>query len=429
MLKIFPQAVNWIKTRFRKLPRKTMEELFKNISDSASPGIHFYIYVLLSSTIATFGLLTDSGPVIIGAMLMAPLMSPIIGIGMASVTGKTNLLRVSFFALLRGAMLAVLLATILTTLNTYLPFIALSELPSEILARTRPTPIDLVIAFAGGLGGAYALSKPNLSAALPGVAISTALMPPLCVIGIGLAINEPQVATGSLLLFLTNAAAIASAAGLVFLLIGFGPDRTVFGTKRVPATMAISGLVTVALLVMLTIVSVQSFRTSSREQSISNVVSSEIDKIGGTQLVSIKHEAISEVLSLDITVRTSKRLTYQEAGAIKFAVEQEVNEPVSLVINQIFIEKVDPYVPTQEADLKPEGVEIRINGLPLHSEYIALAQTPGGPEIARLTLGDPLLYLDVQDVFEGLVWLRVTDADGRIGWIPQIFTDYILTTQ
>ena len=160
-------------------------EVQVRLRDASDPSFDFFLFVLLSATIATLGLLIDSPATIIGAMLVAPLMSPIIGIGLASITGDTKLLTSSTSSLIRGAVLAVLLAFLLTWLNGFLPFASLhsDELTRELLARTLPSPIDLSIALAGGLAAAFALALPNLSAALPGVAIATALMPPLCTVG------------------------------------------------------------------------------------------------------------------------------------------------------------------------------------------------------------------------------------------------------
>ena len=151
-------------------------EVTEEIASSISSKFDFFLLVVLSCSIATMGLITNSPAVIIGAMLLAPLMSPIIGIGLASITGNANLLQKSLSALLRGALLAVGLATLVTLINNQIPFIAMQELPREVLSRTRPTPIDLAIALAGGIAAAYALTQPALSAALPGVAIATALV-------------------------------------------------------------------------------------------------------------------------------------------------------------------------------------------------------------------------------------------------------------
>jgi len=168
----------------------------QDIRQSATSSFDFFLLVVLSCSIATLGLVTDSPAVIIGAMLVAPLMSSIIGIGMSSITGDSFLARNSATALLRGAVLAVLLSSLMTLINSKLPFVVLQELPSEVLARTHPSPIDLGIALAGGLAAAYALTRPNISAALPGVAIATALMPPLCTVGVGLALTRWDVAGG-----------------------------------------------------------------------------------------------------------------------------------------------------------------------------------------------------------------------------------------
>ena len=104
-----------------------------------------------------------------------------------------------------------------------LPFDVLNELPTEVLARTHPTPFDLGIALAGGASAAYALAQPHLSATLPGVTIATALMPPLCTIGLGLALQRANVVIGASLLFLTNLSAIAFAGIIIFALLGFRP--------------------------------------------------------------------------------------------------------------------------------------------------------------------------------------------------------------
>lgn len=143
-------------------------------------------------------MLIDSPAVIIGAMLVAPLISPIIGFGLAALTGDATLLRNAGITLVRGAVAAIFISALLTLVNRWLPFLTLQELPEEVLARTHPSPIDLTIALAGGMAAAFALAMPSISAALPGVAIATALMPPLCTVGIGVAMGRWDVAGGAL---------------------------------------------------------------------------------------------------------------------------------------------------------------------------------------------------------------------------------------
>ena len=179
--------------------------------------------------------------------MVAPLMSPIIALGLASVIGDYRLLRTATYTLMGGAALAILLSFLMTLLNRYLPFISLHEIPAEVLARTRPTPIDLIIALAGGLAAAYAMTRKNLSAALPGVAIATALMPPLCAIGVGLALSRWDVAGGAALLFITNAITIAFSAAFIFFVRGFSAGRIKMDEK-VPRPLILSAVLVIILL-------------------------------------------------------------------------------------------------------------------------------------------------------------------------------------
>ena len=145
-------------------------ELLGDVWQSSKSDFSFFLLVLLSSVIATQGLLIDSPAVIIGAMLVAPLMSPIIGVGLSSVVGEGRMLRESAIVLYAGAMIAIALAYLMTQLNTLLPFFSLdaTRLPTEVLARTQPSPIDLSIALAGGLAAALAWPcRPRYVAMLP----------------------------------------------------------------------------------------------------------------------------------------------------------------------------------------------------------------------------------------------------------------------
>ena len=133
----------------------------EQLSQASSPDFDYFLMVLLSCSIASFGLVTNSTAVIIGAMLIAPLMSPILGLSLASVAGESNMFRRALVALIEGALLAVALSAIIGWVSHELPFGALLELPSEVLSRTRPTPFDLGIALAGGAAAAYALAQPK----------------------------------------------------------------------------------------------------------------------------------------------------------------------------------------------------------------------------------------------------------------------------
>lgn len=334
-----------IRARFRKLPHTEKIALQKQIVLDATPGMGFYLYVVLSVTIATLGLLTNSSPVIIGAMLLAPLMSPIIGIGLSTVIGDWQLLKASMVSLLRGALLAITLAAIITWINTYLPFVSVKDLAAEIISRTKPTPIDLVIALAGGIGGAYALTRHDISAALPGVAIATALMPPLGVVGIGLASRQWDVALGALLLFFTNAAAIAFAAGVIFFLVGFGPQGGRYWkdkpSKGIPTSIILSSLMILLLIVPLSIFGLSSLQLSSLEKIVTEMVLDTLSTEDGTTVDMIEVVQKSDVVHVDITIQTHDYLDDQVIENIFNDLSMKIDGDIQLVIDQIIVKTVN----------------------------------------------------------------------------------------
>lgn len=181
----------------------------------------FASLMLLSTAIAVLGVLADSTAVVIGAMLVAPLMFPVLGISAAIVMGWP--LRIVNRAMLVavGAILAVVLAAVISFLVPG----RMDPLPAELMARTSPNLLDLGIALAAGTAGAYGQVRRHAADALTGVAVAVALVPPLAVVGITLQLTEWQLSLGALLLFLANVVGIVIAASITFLAAGFVPGR------------------------------------------------------------------------------------------------------------------------------------------------------------------------------------------------------------
>ena len=205
------------------------EEIYIQLSRSASlRDVSYWLQIFFSAGIATLGLVLNSPAVIIGAMLISPLMGPILAYGLALASGDMILGVRAFTNITLSYLLAVLFAVLLVGL---LPF---KEMTSEIAARTQPNTLDLLIALFSGAVGSIATCKgiKGVGTSIPGVAISVALMPPLCVVGfgIGIAISVSgaegwRIARGGGLLFLTNLVAIAFTAMVVFVLLRINTER------------------------------------------------------------------------------------------------------------------------------------------------------------------------------------------------------------
>lgn len=180
--------------------------------------LKFIILLVLASCIATYGLLGDSVAVVIGAMIVAPLMLPIMGLAFSISVGDRRAIGSTLTVSLVGMATAVAMGFLLT-----LPLaqVIKPDAIQQIMIRTSPHLLDLMAALMTGLAGAFALARQDVSDTLPGVAIAVSLVPPLANAGILLALGEAGLASGSLLLFGTNHMAILLAGALVFAVMGF----------------------------------------------------------------------------------------------------------------------------------------------------------------------------------------------------------------
>ena len=442
--------------------KERVSEVQLQLRDSSTPDFDYFVLVVLSAMIATLGLLIDSAATIIGAMLVAPLMSPILGIGLASIRGDTALLKDAATALLRGALMAIVLAVVVTWVNKLLPFVSMQDLPNEVLSRTRPSPIDLGVALAGGLAATFALVQPQLSAALPGVAIATALMPPLCVVGIGIALGDWEVARGAGLLFLTNSVTIAASSIFLFYITGFSLGRKE-GDRMFPRSLQISMLLTLILLAPLAWQSYIFVQNANFNREINSVVQEEVTNIGASLDTLTWEENGDNVLSISITILVSDTLRYNNSVELQNKIAERLQRTVQLKINQVTVAQLDPLVPptltptayiaptntptpSQTASLTPTPdytdtptptytytptptfTPTPQTGVMTDRSGTALLAFPNGPHIGYIYFNQSFQILYQTQIVDGFVWIEVQDSDGRIGWIPEYQTDLATET-
>ena len=204
----------------RWMPKLSMEErieVYRQVRRGARPRQDFFMMIALSAGIAALGLILNSAAVIIGAMLVAPLMSAIIGMGLGTVQGNSRFIATAARAMLLGALVAIAMGFLLGLIHFD------REPTSEMLGRAAPSILDLMVAVVSGFAGAYALCRSDVSSSLPGVAIAVALVPPLATVGLFMSMLDWDNAAGALLLFLTNLIAITFASAVVFVSMGFRP--------------------------------------------------------------------------------------------------------------------------------------------------------------------------------------------------------------
>ena len=247
-------------------------ELAKSREAASIPSFGFFFLLISATVIATLGLYANSAAVIIGAMIVAPLMNPILSMSFGIVTANWKLYKRSIATVFLGTFVAILTAYLISKL------LPVEVVRSEIMARTAPNLIDLGIAIAAGAAGSFSLTRKSIANSIAGVAIAVALVPPLCVVGIGLGIGEEliteigqttftdiSVAEGAFLLFLANLAGITFTACVVFLSQAYGSLNKAFQSLLI-------WLLIIAILIV-------PLNNSLREFFLANQVSKEINKI------------------------------------------------------------------------------------------------------------------------------------------------------
>ena len=186
-----------------------------SVAENSSWNRAYLVMNILATTVACYGLLADSAAVVIGAMIISMLLGPISGVGLALMDSNNRLLWKATTALVGGIIIVLATASLIGFFNKEIPA------SREMMLRTEPNFFDLMIALGGGAAGAYAVISPRLSVAFVGVAIATALVPPLATCGLFLVRGEFSLAAGAFLLAMANIVAIQFAASAVFFASGY----------------------------------------------------------------------------------------------------------------------------------------------------------------------------------------------------------------
>lgn len=264
------------------------------VSGTEFKGTSLWILVC-AIFIASLGLNMNSTAVIIGAMLISPLMGPIMGIGLGLGINDTHLVTRSLKNLA--------VATIFSLMASALYFLIspLNDARSELLARTQPTIYDVLIAFFGGFAGIIATGSRHKGNILPGVAIATALMPPLCTAGYGLATLQWQFFTGASYLFLINCVYIGLATWLGCLVLQL-PKVAAHANGKRPYTMMIASVVILGVLAPSVVTTLNLIAENVRDGHVRAFAHGEFDNLGNTQMVSYRYVMSDSVPVIEVVL-------------------------------------------------------------------------------------------------------------------------------
>lgn len=316
-----------------------LEQTYRSLLEDAQLNLNYMVLTVSACLIATFGLLSNSAAVIIGAMIIAPLMMPIRGLAFGALEGDPLLFRHSLTSLFVATGTAI-------SLSCGLGFVInLPEFGSEVLARTQPNLIDLGIAVAAGSVSGFAKVRPKISDALAGTAIAVALMPPLCVVGLGLSQGNFQFSWGAFLLYLTNLLGINLACMLVFVWAGYAPFSK--SKRALSWALALTGILAIPLGVSF----LQLVRQAQLQATIKNILVSRTVTVGQqVDLIKTEVDWTASPPIVRLIVLANEPLTPKQVGLVEQFLRQEIGQPFKLVFLLREVQEV-----TTETVAKPSG--------------------------------------------------------------------------
>jgi len=314
------------------LERQDRLSLYEELDQKSKSNIDFFTLIVLSSLIASLGLLQNSPAIIIGAMLVAPLMTPMLGAGLGLVQGNVILVKHAVVAIGNGFLLAMLIGIFV---GAVVPGDGLSH---EVLSRTSPNVLDLFVALVSGIAAAYSTARPGLMGALPGVAIAAALVPPLASAGICLARAQTALGFGAASLFGINLIAIILASAGTLHLLGVKPPED-NRSLRLWSRRAVEVLLILSLVISfpLTIRLYQQLSPSS----VSQFTKLQEKWPDGSRIRSMKVDHRNPNL-LRLDLETEKPLDKKRARKLQTLLNKHFGRPMEVEIRQQIVVRVGP---------------------------------------------------------------------------------------
>jgi len=333
---------------------RSREEILRDASDGRQFDSIYFAMLIFSCLIALLGLLLNSPAIIIGAMLISPLMGPILACGMALTTADLSLGKKASWNLALSTAEVIFIAAIATWLSP------LKDATPEILARTNPNLIDLLVAFFSGLAGTLAMSSRKSGLAiLPGVAIATAVMPPLAAVGYGLSTAQWPLARGAFMLFATNVMAIVISAELVFFLVGFRPGRGLAAEEDEHLLVRHRTLIAFAILLALSIPLMRTLLQAAQQVKLRHAISDALTKqtsLTGCRLDNINLRIGRDVVVVEAVVQTPQYIEAPEIEKWEKGISASIGRGVRIDLQQLQIaRRQPPPAPPQNRDFVAGG--------------------------------------------------------------------------
>lgn len=342
-----------------------------DITRGSEPAGRFYILVAVSTMIASFGLVTNSTAVIIGAMLVAPLMTPIFGIALGLIRGDAILFGKAMRAEIAGVVAAVVMGFILGYI-----YPALVPTP-EMLARTQPQLFDLLVAVFSGFAGAYALVDEHISPALPGVAIATAIVPPLANCGLCFSLQAYEGGIGSFLLFFANFLSILVVASVTFWFFGMTRGVEALDRKTIARRFGLPVVAFVLMAIFLSHALYQIARSHRIEKTTHTILGETLAESAGIRLDRMIFSENKGIIYVLAQIHSSGILSPRQVTRMQDRLTEALQSPAELIIRN-----------TMARDVSALGSSSQITAMNLNGFFIS--KTPH-PNVIKTKITDTVI--------------------------------------
>lgn len=341
--------------RFRQLLRiffidqKRQNKVTDQIKENAKSDFDFYVLTLFSGIIITLGIIIDSTPVVIGGMLIAPLVWPILALSLGVATGRSRLVQSSLIQLFKSILIILIVSSLVGLIAPEL--VVTNE---ELLSRVSPTMFELLIGLAAGFIGAFIIVYPKIGSAIAGVVVAAAIVPPIATLGLSLAKGDFNSALGSSLLFLSNLIAIAFSATILFLLANFRAHTETTQEKSKSSLVWII-LMLIIIFIPLVLITKQTSSSVKRVKIVRDVVETVLGGVGVSDIKIIEKESL---LSVSLTVKSAEKIDNEKIEAIQNILAQRLDNSVFMKVSIIPIvspgEDLFTVITTENIEVKDE---------------------------------------------------------------------------
>jgi len=310
------------------------KKVYDEIKANAEDDFDFSVLIVFASIIITLGLVINSSAVVIGGMLLAPLVWPILALSLGLVEGKPKLIQSSAYTLLKSTITVFFLSFVIGLIS---PEYALDG--AEFLSRTSPTVYELMIALAAGFVGAFVIAYPKIGSAIAGVVIAAALVPPIAVMGISIAHRNLTLAGGAFILYLSNLIAVTFAASTLFIVARFKGPSSESGQAQRKNNIIWTVLFLIVITIPLLMITTSAVKDKSQQTLISEVIAA---KLPEANINRVKIDNQTEVATVNITIECTEPPTTEQI--------ENINELLSKKMDKTVISKITviPIVKTWE---------------------------------------------------------------------------------